>query len=510
MRYLAIYLRLSREDMRCEAEITEKRESNSISNQRKLIYEYIQKDLELSKIDIKEFCDDGFSGTNMERPGMISLLDAIKENKIRCIIVKDMSRFSRDYIKMGIYLSRIFPEKRIRFIAVNDHYDSSKTDESGKTVEADTVFRTLLYDLYSKDISLKVKSALEVKCAGGEYVFGQVPFGYEKSKVSKNEVIVNEEEAKIVRYIFLLAEKGLGSTEIARRLYKENIPTIQQMRNKSKCLEPNRWGVGAVRKVLNNRFYLGEMAYGKTRRAEVGSKKTVYIPKNEWKIIKGHHEALITEEIYQKVSSFRKGYPAKRKKHPLTGKLICGGCGYSMSMKPVSEKNKYASFECQKYALWHIPSCCTYLQAERIEKIVLYCLNLTFTIEGEAEKYWDCIYSGMKQYRLCLEKKKKEYEDKKDSFYEKYATKKITKEEYRIKREELNKKIIGIAENERQITEKIKECENSCGKGKEHDYLWIRELNKKAAGLFIKRIIVYREKEVEIEWTFRFFDFWCH
>ena len=153
---LAMYLRLSLEDKRAieDGGFTQD-ESNSIGNQRKQILGYIHHDPELSRYEIMEFSDDGYSGTNMERPGMQKLLKEVKENRIRCIIVKDMSRFSRDYIEMGTYLNQIFPFMGIRFIALNDHYDSR--EHHGNTIEIDTAFQTLLYDLYSKDVSVKVK-----------------------------------------------------------------------------------------------------------------------------------------------------------------------------------------------------------------------------------------------------------------------------------------------------------------------------------------------------------------
>ena len=281
MERLALYLRLSLEDE------GEKDESNSISNQRKLIYEYIHHDSELSGYEAVEFSDDGFSGTNMNRPGMQKLLKEVKANNIRCIIVKDMSRFSRDYIEMGTYLNQIFPFMGIRFIAINDHYDSREHHRS--TIEIDTAFQTLLYDLYSKDVSVKVKASIENKCAKGEYVFGQVPFGYEKSKEIKNAVIVNEKEAEIVRYIFSLAVQGKTSTQIARQLYKENVPTITQMRNPEKKYTDGKvhsWSVAAIRRILNNRFYLGEMAYGKSDRKSVGSQNSIAVSKEDWKVIR--------------------------------------------------------------------------------------------------------------------------------------------------------------------------------------------------------------------------------
>lgn len=379
-----MYLRLSIEDKkvvgngRFRADGQEKDESNSISNQRKQIYEYICCDTELRHYALEEFCDDGYSGTNMERPGMQRMLAAVNTGSIRCIIVKDMSRFSRDYIEMGTYLNRIFPSRGVRFISINDRYDSR--EHYGNTIEMDTAFRTLLYDLYSKDVSVKVKASFENKCANGEYVFGQVPFGYEKSKKVKNAVVVNDKEAAVVRYIFSLAMQGKSSTQIAGQLHKEGIPTIMQMRKPGRAYTDGRvhsWSENTVRRMLNNRFYLGEMAYGKSARKSVGSKESVSVPSENWKVIKEHHKALISEEIFEQVSSFRPESPLKRdrEKHPLTGKLYCGGCGYSLSYKPLRGKNRYRRFECRKHALLKIPECCTYIRADWLEEAVLCMLN---------------------------------------------------------------------------------------------------------------------------------------
>ena len=153
----AIYLRLSIEDKRNKAENgLVQEESNSISSQRKMLIEFIKRDEKLTGRETVEFCDDGFSGTSMNRPGIQELLKEVKQGKIDCILVKDMSRFSRDYIDLGTYLNQIFPFMGIRFIAVNDHYDSEKNNE--KAIGIDTTFRTLLYDFYSKDLSVKVKT----------------------------------------------------------------------------------------------------------------------------------------------------------------------------------------------------------------------------------------------------------------------------------------------------------------------------------------------------------------
>lgn len=511
MKYLAMYLRLSIDDK------GSKDESNSISNQRKQIYEYIHHNSELRKYEVIEFCDDGYSGTNMKRPGMQKMLQEVKNNNIKCIIVKDMSRFSRDYIEMGSYLNQIFPFMGIRFISINDHYDSR--EHQGKTVEIDTAFQTLLYDLYSKDLSVKIKASVESKCANGEYVFGQVPFGYEKSKEIKNAVIVNEKEAKIVSYIFSLAMQGKSSTQIAKQLYEEKVPTITQIRKPEKEYKDGKvhsWSTVAIRRILNNRFYLGEMSYGKTITKSVGDKNSISVPREKWKVIKDHHEALISEEIFEQVSCFRTDYSTKRKreKHPLTGKLYCGGCGYSLSYKPLSGKNKYRRFECRKHPLLKIPECCTCMRADLMEETVLLMLNKELMIMGNAVKQKQNLVLFQKAGIQSLKNRKQKYETaikqtraEKDMLYEKYALGNLTGEDYRKKADELTMQIKSLSLKAEKTGHELEKMESEYQNLEEDmkqiiKYSHIEELTQEVVDTFIKKVYAYKDKRVEIEWNF--------
>ena len=518
MEYLALYLRLSIEDKKDMESRMSKNESNSISSQRKQIQEYIQNDTELMQYKTVEFCDDGYSGTSMERPAIQRLLKEIKEKHIRCIIVKDMSRFSRDYIEMGTYLNQIFPFMGIRFIAINDHYDSR--EQQRNTIEIDTAFQTLLYDLYSKDVSVKVKASFESKCADGEYVFGQVPFGYEKSREVKNAVVVNENEAEIVRYIFSLAVQGNSTIQIAKRLYEEQISTITQMRKPDKTYTDGRirtWNGTMIRRILNNRFYLGEMAYGKTVRKSVGSKSSISVPKEEWKVIPNHHEALVSEEIFNKVALLGTGKSTKRKreKHPLVGKIYCGGCGYSLIYKPLTEKNRYRRFECRKHALLKIPECCTCIRADLLEEMVLLMLNKELTIRGNAVKEREDLASFQQTEILKLKKKAEEYRTdikqvaaERGQLYEKYAFGEFSEEEYQKKVKEIENKRRSLSEKQEEIVLKRDRLEEEYRKT-EADmkqiirYSHIEELSQEIVDIFIKKIYVYKDKRVEVEWNFR-------
>ena len=514
MKAVAVYLRLSLEDEWG----MEVRESNSISSQRILIRSFIRQDEELKEYEVKEFCDDGWSGTGMDRPGMNRLLAEVKKNRVQCIVVKDMSRFSRDYIEMGTYLGQIFPFMGVRFIALGDHYDSR--EHGGTTIGIDTAFQTLLYDLYSKDVSVKVKASFENKCANGEYVFGQVPFGYRKSTEERNTVIVEEKEAEVVRYIFSLAVQGKGSTGIAVQLRREGIPTITQMRKPDKKTEDGKahaWSSQAVRNILNNRFYLGEMAYGKTVRKSVGSKNGIRIPKEEWKVIPDHHEALVTPEVFAQVSKFRPELSTKQKreKNPLTGKLHCGGCGYAMVYKPLQGKNKYRRFECHKHSLLKIPECCTYFNADILEELVLSMINKELMMRGEAAVQEKSLRMFQKarimEIRKQLEnlhQKKKQAMDSKEALYERYAAGGMTPEEYRREADGLDQQAgllkRQIHDGEEEILKLEEECERLEADMKQViRYSHMEKLTQELVDTFVKKVYVYKDKRVKIEWNFR-------
>lgn len=510
---IAFYLRLSIED-RETGEALE--ESNSISSQRLLLYEYVSCDKELLRYKVMEFCDDGFSGTSMRRPGMQELLQQVRQGSIACILVKDLSRFSRDYIELGTYLNQVFPFVGVRFIAVNDHYDSRGHD--GSTIGMETAFKTLLYDLYSKDISVKVKSSIRSKCASGEYVFGQVPFGYEKSKTEKNTVVVNEKEAEIVRRIFSMAEEGMTSTQIAKKLHEEKLPTAMQMRRHGTAAEKEHltWSGNMVRNILNNRFYLGEMVYGKAVCKSVGSKVGSKVPKSEWKIIQGHHEPLVTPEVFARISSFRPEHSTMRKraKHPLTGKIYCGGCGYAINYKPKRDKAIPSYFWCGKHAVLQILDCCTYFNAAILEEIVLTELYRELMRQGDLIKQRESLerfqreeLQKVRKERAACQEQYQSLLGEKAALYEEYAEKGITASDYRRRTDEAALQI-------QELSCKIEEMETEYNRVEEEyhhlkqdmkqiiHYSQMETLTQEMVDVFIKRVTVYRDKRVEIEWNF--------
>ena len=308
MEQIAMYLRLSKEDEFIRDE------SNSITNQRAFIREYINKDKALRKMNVLEFVDDGFTGKNMDRPDMQRMLDQIKRKEISCVIVKDFSRFSRDHIEQGKYIEQIFPFMGVRFIAINDNYDSD--DYVGGIGEIDIAFKGILYDFFSEEQSQKVTTILDVKRGSGKYITAYAPFGYVKSPEDKHKLVVDEYASQIVKRIFREFLSGKSMYKIAEALNLEGIETpgvyIATRENNENQLAKYRekkplWSNVAVGRILENEQYTGTMVYNRFKSENVGDKHVKALPEEEWKRVENCHVAIISKEDFEKAAAKRSG-----------------------------------------------------------------------------------------------------------------------------------------------------------------------------------------------------------
>lgn len=341
--FIGLYLRLSQEDRDKEGRIFD--ESSSITGQREILQDFIRTHEEFATAQTIEFCDDGYSGTNFDRPGIKNLIEAAKAGVVQCIIVKDFSRFGRNYIEVGNYLEQVFPFLGIRFISVNDGFDSSKG--FGAVGNIDVAFKNLLYDLYSKDMSEKAISGRNSKAQQGEYLAAYAPYGYRKVNCDGSKwIVVDEEAAPVVARIFEMADNGMSKSAIARTLNNENIPSpvmlrIQRGENIAWRIAGGQayWFGVTINKILKDKRYLGYFEYGKTKPVRVGSKKRIYLPKEEWITIPNHHEAIISQELFDRVqtkisSKLEKKCPkAEREPSALSGKLHCAVCKRALASK---------------------------------------------------------------------------------------------------------------------------------------------------------------------------------
>ena len=320
---IAMYIRLSKEDENM------KEESNSISMQRLLLKKFVAENF--TDYELTEFCDDGYTGTNFNRPGMREMLERIRSSETDCVIVKDFSRFARDYIELGTYLEQIFPFMGIRFISVNDGYDS--IDHQGGIADMDVNFRNLLYDLYSRDLSAKVRSSLAIRKEKGQYVSGNSPFGYEKDPEDRHSLVIAGDEAEIVRKIFSLTVEGYTSVEIAKMFNRERVSTPVEFKiekgKTSRIPKGERflWNSSTICQILRNEVYIGNIVQKKFTKDFVGGRNHLN-PREEWLVSCNHHEPIIDKAVFEKVQEGRgkKRAPQCHQTHPLVGKLVCGCC----------------------------------------------------------------------------------------------------------------------------------------------------------------------------------------
>ncbi len=268
------------------------------------------------------------------------MLEDARNGKFDCVVVKDLSRFGRDYIETGSYLEHIFPFLGIRFISINDHYDSASYNESIQDLNVD--FKNLLYDLYSKDLSQKVKTSLWTRKERGQYISANAPFGYEKSLGDRHMLVICDEEAEVVRKIFSLALQGDSSYQIAKKLNLENIPAPAGFKTrKGKTSRKPKgdkfyWSNSVICSILRNPVYVGDLEYGKTEKEQVGG-RNILKPRADWKIIRNHHAPVITrtdfEEIQKSRNRSRRKGKGQESRHMLAGMAVCGCCRHSLQIK---------------------------------------------------------------------------------------------------------------------------------------------------------------------------------
>ena len=350
----AIYLRLSREDgdFSCSSE---KFESNSISNQRLVIMDFLKKCPEITFT--REYCDDGYTGANFDRPEFQKMMEAVKKGEIDCIVVKDLSRFGREYIDAGAYIQKLFPLLGVRFIAINDNYDNAQPGAADN--ELILPFKNLMNDSYCRDISIKVRSNLEAKRRNGQFVGSKVVYGYMRSPENKNLLVVDPEAAAVVQDIFRWKIDGQSPAQIADRLNQNHIPSPIEYKkgkglNQRTCFQTKevaQWSAVAIYRILKNEIYTGTLIQGKTTSPNHKVKKTVPKAPNEWSRTEHAHEAIIAPaqfDLVQRLMLDDTRSPAGAKSvHLFSGKVFCVDCGSPMVRKVSHYQDReYTYFIC--------------------------------------------------------------------------------------------------------------------------------------------------------------------
>lgn len=521
-----IYLRLSRED-------GDKEESDSITNQRELILEFLKsrKDIRIHAVRV----DDGYSGVNFERPAFQQMVKDIKAGKVNCVVTKDLSRFGRNHIEVGKYIEKIFPYLGVRFIAVNDNYDSITDDAQVNNIIIP--FKNLINDAYCRDISIKIRSNLEVKRKRGDFVGPFAPYGYRKAEEDKNKLEIDEEAAEVVRSIFRLYLQGNNAYKIAEKLNKKNIltPMDDKKENGSafytgfKKNLKSQWTHMQVLRILGNPVYTGTLVQGKETTPNYKVKKKVKRDQSKWSQVENTHEAIISSVDFlnaqEQLKMDTRTGTAKEKVYCLSGVVKCGDCGANMVRKTVpSGKRKFIYYVCASHK-GNKKICSSHsINAESLEESVRKLLNHQISNVTDLgrilEKLEDAKFRQGemdKRGRQILRKKEEiqKYSHLRLDLYEDYKDGLITKEEY-LELKEIYEKRTQTAEQMLEAMEvemafladgQPSACDWICEFKK---YGYLEFLSREVVVSLIKQILVYEKKEGEryprIEIHFKYAD----
>lgn len=375
IKYTALYERLSRDDEM-------QGESNSIVNQKRYLEEYAQAQ---GFKNIRHFTDDGYSGTNFKRPGFQEMIAAIEAGEIDVVCVKDLSRFGRDYLKVGFYTEIMFPEKGVRFIAINNSVDSANPMENDFTP-----FLNIMNEWYAKDTSNKIRAIFRSRMQDGKRCSGAIPYGYKRDPEDKNHLLIDEEAAKVVRRIYQMVIDGMGSQAIANQLTADNvlIPSAYleqsehgESRNHS-YHDPCRWNCTAVSYILDKQEYMGHTVLGKTICENFKTKKRRKARPDELIIFENTHEPIIDAETWHLVQKLRRRTRRKLANgsysHRLSGLVYCADCGKRLSYSSPQSQHRPdgktydadSSFRCPTYKSMYGECTMHYIKSSTLDKLV--------------------------------------------------------------------------------------------------------------------------------------------
>lgn len=507
--HTALYIRLSRED-------GDKEESNSVINQKNMLGRYVGDQNDLSLYDF--YIDDGFSGTNFDRPNFKRMIRDIRDKKINCVIVKDLSRFGRDYIETGRYIERFFVEYNIRFISINDHIDSLYSQ-----YDMLMPIKNIFNQQYALDISQKVQSSFKIKQREGQFIGAFPSYGYKKDPTDKHILVIDEAAAIVVRRIFSLYARGTGKQGIAKVLNFEGIlcPSAYKSEqgmnyhNSNKLVSTKYWTYSTINHILHNQMYIGNMVQGKTKRRMKG--KAYYLPQEAWIVVKKKHPAIIDNQLWEQVQQNLKRdiryVDYKKNISIFAGVLKCGDCGRSLSKNQNLGQTHYV---CASYKNYGKNICSSHrINQNVLEEIVLKDLNqILLGVDNLKELIREEIQKKKMDKKSVIIKEEEQstrtqiqrLTTQKRMAYQDYREDLISKEEYIDYKKNCERKIAGLERRKNMI-----EMELGTELGDEFGSLWIKKLNDKGKVdkldrsiviEMVNQIYIYEDKRIQI--TYRY------
>lgn len=495
---IGIYIRLSHSDNK------DKEESESISNQRSIILNYLEK-LDINYQIYQEYIDDGYSGTNFDRPSFKKLINDIEEGKVNCVITKDYSRLGRDYIKTGEYLEKYFPMHNIRYIAILDdidtYYDSTSNDIAP--------FKAVFNDQYAKDTSKKVRRSLRIKKEQGLFLGWKAVYGYKLDPNNRYKLVIDDDSSQVVKQIFNLAYLGYGPSQIANILTSKNIPTPSVYANLHRN-STGIWSSKTIKDILTNPTYTGSLYQGIRKKINYKIKKEIKTPKENWIITQNSHLPIIDKQIFNIVNnnlSKNKNLQSKSSNYLLKGFIKCYECQHQITISKIGNNNYTSCAYYRKYSKYKL--CTTHtinynlLEQAVLNEISKYLksnINKVYLKEilqsSTNKKIKTALTTSLNSIKLdknnLLSKKKQLYYDKLDNI--------ITTQEYIEYTKEITNNINTLVDKENKLLKKMNIINNQ-----KYDYdtiidnfINLKDINKNMLSSIINYLTIDKDKNITI------------
>ena len=518
----ALYIRLSKED-------GDKQESYSVTSQREILKEYLKQHPDIDFYDF--YIDDGWSGTNFDRPGFQRMMADIYDGKVNCVIVKDLSRFGRNYIEVGNYLEQIFPFMGVRFISIADSLDSYGNPGQMNTILVP--FKNLINDEYCRDISNKVRSSLDSRRRSGKFIGSFSAYGYVKDPDNKGELLVDETVAPIVKNIYEWFLDGLGAITIAKKLNNMGIPSPSEYKkmcglhykvSDSSVKGPVMWGYSAVKRILQNRMYCGDLVQGVMRVTSYKVKKLQRVPEDEWMVCENHHEGIVDRETFDKVQRiFDTDTRMTQEQGRITmlgGFMRCADCGRAMNRhKNVHSYGTYHYFVCSTYKKVSKNVCSRHsIRADYVENAVLEAIQAQVAMAVKIDEVFQELEKNEKTKTNTvmldgvLAGKEREIEKLsriKEDLYMDWKSNILSKEEFISMKQRYTEDIERMQDEVLTLREEIKKqsdmknfrCNNFVESFKKHQN--IEYLTREVLLELVDTIYVHEGKKITIKFRFR-------
>lgn len=507
----ALYCRLSQDDGQIG-------ESGSIQTQKALLASYAKANC-YQVFDY--FCDDGWSGTNFDRPEFKRMIQAIEDGKVNLVIVKDLSRFGREYAQMGMYIEHYFEEKAVRFIAIGENIDTLNG--------VDNILMPItnvINSMYARDCSRKTKAAHRTRALDGKYLGGHAPFGYTKDPTDRHKLIVDPEAAQVVGEIFKLFSEGIGYVRMTKILRERNVLNPQAYFNRNNpdfyknsdyWRKPFDWHATSVRSILSNPVYLGHTVFGRTKTKGFYDKSRVKTDAEDWILVENTHAPLVSQQTWDTVqklmASRRRETLAKEEIQYFAGLVKCADCGSSLNVSYDKRKGKYTGFSCWVYKNYGKERCSSHaIGWKTLNQLVLEdILRNAQAAKGHMQRYMDTLTAlktekqkkEVAKYRrelTAIEKRIGELDKILSKLYEDHALEKINDERYasmsrgyECEQAELGQRRTFLIGETQRADEVFTNAENFVKLIQ--SYTDVRELNAKILNELIERIVVYEKTE---------------